>query len=262
MLPKPCYEKGAMTSLTIALLALCLICVPGVEGEGGKKAKKTESRKPAKTALEKEGKKQEGKDEESPDSPFKVFPDPNGHAYFPRGREGWYTKPLSVMKEISLQPKEKETNGWSFRFTWLRTFHHPIAVRLWKQGDEIQMRAVRLNGMSGYDPGKIDKEITHKITAEQWKQVQPLIEDKDLWKPLTDEEEMCVGTDGSRWLFERCAGQTWTMSNFYCPKDLTPEGIKKMGLDPAKFRNFAKVTELGLLLVKMAELMPADDEVY
>jgi hypothetical protein len=246
-------------------LVLCLFWVPGLTAQDGGKAKKTEVKKPVKNEPKKSDKSpREKKDGEQPDSSFKIFPAPDGRAYFPKGSESYYTKYLAAMKEPSLQPKEKETEGWSLRFTWLRTFHKPIAVRLWKDGDEIQMRAVRMSGKGGYDPGKVEKEVVRKLTVEERKQMEPLLESKDLWKPLTKDEDALTsgGLDGAPWIFERRTGGTYTMVEYWCPKDLNPESIKRLGFDPAKVRDFAKIAEAGLLLLKPAGLVPAEGEIY
>ncbi|HWB03849.1 MAG TPA: isoaspartyl peptidase/L-asparaginase [Verrucomicrobiales bacterium] len=179
-----------MKYLASLSLFLCLLPVPQLSAQVGNEAKKPDAVKAPQAEVKKgeTGAGGKGEGEES-DPAFKLVPAPDGRAYFPKGRAGWYTRHLSVMKEPSLQPKEKEPGEWTLRFTWLRSFHKPIAVRVWKEGNDVRMRAVRLNGKGGYDPGKIDKDIARKLTTDEWKALQPLTETKELWMPLTGEEE-------------------------------------------------------------------------
>jgi hypothetical protein len=59
--------------------------------------------------------------------------------YFPkssldsRGRElksQWYSSQLRALQEPSLLSLSKSPSAESYRFLWLRTFNHPIAIRL------------------------------------------------------------------------------------------------------------------------------------
>jgi hypothetical protein len=255
-----------MKYLFVLSLLFCLLQVPRLPAQDGKETKKPNAAEAPKAETKKDENPAGGKKEESPASPFKIVPAPDGRAYFPKGREHFYTKYLSAMKEPALQPKENETDGWTLRFTWLRSFHEPIAVRVWKEGDAIQMRAVRLDGEGGYDPGKIDKVITRKLTADEWKKLEPLTKSKELWKPLTNEEKaLMAGTDGAQWIFERHTGNTYTLSDYHSPDDMKSmkaEDVKRVGFDPAKIRDFTNVTKLGMLLVKMAGLMPPAEKTY
>jgi hypothetical protein len=61
--------------------------------------------------------------------------------YFPRGildenphssllDEQWYSKHLKALQEPSLWNLSGTQKSETYRFLWLRTFHHPISVRL------------------------------------------------------------------------------------------------------------------------------------
>jgi hypothetical protein len=255
-----------MKYLASLSLFLCLLPVPQLSAQVGNEAKKPDAVKAPQAEVKKgeTGAGGKGEGEES-DPAFKLVPAPDGRAYFPKGRAGWYTRHLSVMKEPSLQPKEKEPGEWTLRFTWLRSFHKPIAVRVWKEGNDVRMRAVRLNGKGGYDPGKIDKDIARKLTTDEWKALQPLTETKELWMPLTGEEEALDGMDGAQWIFERRMGKTYSLSDYWSPKyagSVKAEDLKRVGIDPAKIRDFTNIIKLGMMLVKMAELTPPVDDIY
>src|SRR5580704_15030869 len=42
----------------------------------------------------------------------------------------WYAKHLRAMREPSISAASKDESLVAYRFLWLRTFHHPIAIRL------------------------------------------------------------------------------------------------------------------------------------
>jgi len=42
----------------------------------------------------------------------------------------WYSGQLKALDEPSLLAEARNTSTQSYRFLWLRSFHHPIAVRL------------------------------------------------------------------------------------------------------------------------------------
>lgn len=73
-------------------------------------------------------------------------------AYFPtdavsKFQTEWYSKHLAAMKEASLYASENDAVE-SYRFLWLRSFHHPVAVRIWKTETDqfISLNALTLAG--------------------------------------------------------------------------------------------------------------------
>jgi hypothetical protein len=81
--------------------------------------------------------------------PAETFADESGrNDAFVRG---WYSEQLRAMGEPSLSCGSP---GRVYRFTWLRTFHHPIAVRVTDFGRRGRLDAIELDGAGGYEPGK------------------------------------------------------------------------------------------------------------
>ncbi|MBS1758023.1 MAG: hypothetical protein JSU03_12160, partial [Bacteroidetes bacterium] len=77
----------------------------------------------------------------------------------------WYSKMLFALHE----PVLKHYNGDKeiYRFTWLRTFNHPVSVRLEKQGDNVKLFSNVCDGAGGYEPGKIIFDTTINLTEKQ-----------------------------------------------------------------------------------------------
>lgn len=82
--------------------------------------------------------------------------------YFPKGvlssdargdlfRANWYSKHLKALEEPSLLGLAKNPSLQSYRFVWLRTFHHPVIVRLDIMADGTGDLTVKVaSGAGGY----------------------------------------------------------------------------------------------------------------
>lgn len=65
----------------------------------------------------------------------------------------WYSKMLFALKEPIL--KDYKADKEIYRFTWLRTFNHPVVIRLEKQGNAVRLFSKVSDGAGGYEPGNI-----------------------------------------------------------------------------------------------------------
>jgi hypothetical protein len=131
-------------------------------------------------------------------------------SYFPQGafstKEGldefvaqWYSKHLSAMNEKPFYyPDNSEVE--SYRFLWLRSFHHPIAVRLWSTGGEQFMTLKEMSGAGGYEPGKLLVNHTRKISKDEWDEFTRLLEQTCYWELPT--RDGILGNDGAQWILE------------------------------------------------------------
>lgn len=136
--------------------------------------------------------------------------------YFPKGAEHWYPKHLEAMKEPSLFQQSTNKSIEQYRFLWLRTFHKPIAVRVWKESTGITLRVVRLSGAGGYDPGKIEHEESFALTADQWKELLKLLRKSSFWD-LPTAEKNAGGYDGSQWILEGQAAGKYHVVDRWTP---------------------------------------------
>jgi hypothetical protein len=134
------------------------------------------------------------------------------NGYFPekafddgwRGADGsfddWYGKHLRAMKEPSLVDV-KDPDSEVYRFLWLRTFHHPISVRIVRTGYSFRLTSVELNGAGGYDPGRNLRTDNVEIFNDEWCQFTALLDKAQFWAEPTVNRELS-GFDGSQWVFE------------------------------------------------------------
>lgn len=198
------------------------------------------------------------------DDTFKVFADAAGRAYFPKDRESYYTRYLAAMKEPSLMPQPKSADAFALRFTWLRSFHDPIAVRIWRDGDQYRIRAVRLARQQDYRPGPPTNDATRPLTKVELAEIQRMTKANDLWKPLNEQELLATGAsgDGSQWIFERLNQRDYSMLDLWSPTGYGIEEYKKHGVDVSKIRDFKAFVRLGLYLLRITKLTPNDDDIY
>lgn len=205
------------------------------------------------------------------DDTFKVIADPAGKSYFPEGRASYYTKYLSAMKEPSvLAPLDKGAER-VFRFTYLRSFHDPLVVRITESGDTVTARAVRLEMNQQYEPVKIISDKTWKLEDERRKAVKALPDQKGFWTPLSPVEEAIAlgGLDGSRWIFEVHDKDGYRMIDVWTPgalagleKDEVQRLAGESGEDAAKFRDFLIYKKTGEKLLEIGGILPEPEDRY
>ena len=111
----------------------------------------------------------------------------------------WYSRHLFALQEplIFNKPSAKEI----YRFTWLRSFHNPIAVRIEKGVDNIvHLFWKQSDGSGGYEPGKIVVNNSKRLNLRQWNKFTSIIDSIDYWNLKTNDTR--IGNDGARWVLE------------------------------------------------------------
>lgn len=197
------------------------------------------------------------------DEHLHVHPDISGNPYFPKGQESFYTMYLAAMKEPSLMVQRSVGSAFELRFTWLRSFHDKIAIRIWIENESRYVRAVKIAlNLPDLSIGKVIHDVTRKLTDAEWEQVVAFGRQSEIWNPLNNEERIAVwpGFDGAQWIFEKREGFKYHMLDLCCPRNYSPERFEESGLDVSKIRDFSKHVDLGLFLLNVAELTPDDDE--
>jgi hypothetical protein len=87
--------------------------------------------------------------------------------YFPHGildetpqysqsKEEWYSDQQRALQEPSLWQLSKTQKTQTYRFLWLRSFHHPISVRLDVAENGTGVVTTKItSGQGGYEPRKL-----------------------------------------------------------------------------------------------------------
>ena len=111
----------------------------------------------------------------------------------------WYSRQLYALKEPVLFSLKSENEV--YRFTWLRTFDNPIAIRMEKQDDTYKLYWKVCDGAGGYEPGNLIIDETTDVTEEVWNSFIKMIKRLDFWdmEPL---DSTFDGLDGSQWILE------------------------------------------------------------
>jgi hypothetical protein len=170
--------------------------------------------------------------------------------YFPDGvlsadkrsdqfRSDWYSKQLEALREPSLWElsNSKGEERESYRFLWLRTFHHPVAVRVDIGVDGVGRLIVKMaSGAGGYAPGELMRDETLTLEKEQSDLLLAIFEKNGFWK-LPSIEESKSGLDGAQWIIEGVKGRRYHVVDRWSPQD---GAVRVIGL--ALTKDFAKLS--------------------
>jgi hypothetical protein len=129
-------------------------------------------------------------------------------------RRDWYSTQLAAMNEPSLSCG---VAGQAYRFTLLRTFHHPVSVRVFRQGDGWWVSAIELSGAGGYAPGTVSCRMQAPLAPADVARLQKMLSDTDAWSMPTEIESN--GLDGSQWIIELKDGDRYHVVDRWTPQD-------------------------------------------
>jgi len=137
-----------------------------------------------------------------PPPSIKYFPDSSLDVRPDHFKSDWYSAQLSALQEPSLYQMIKSANAESYRFLWLRTFHHPVAVRIDVNPDGTSLLTAKMaSGTGGYRPGTIAENHSKVLSKEQTSAFLLQVKASKFWEarnPVNDQR----GTDGSQWIIE------------------------------------------------------------
>ncbi|MEG3180728.1 hypothetical protein [Sphingomonas sp. LT1P40] len=114
--------------------------------------------------------------------------------------KSWYSQQLKAANEPSLLTPSK-SGAVTLRFTWLRSFHAPVFVRVEGWGSSKQrLVATELAGRGGYSPGPLSRRIERKLTRAEVAALSQLWSRAD---PFTHASPPCISQmDGAQWIIE------------------------------------------------------------
>jgi hypothetical protein len=91
-------------------------------------------------------------------------------------------------------------NGF-FRFTWARSFDVPICIRIENLETSVRLILKVLDGLGGYELGKISLDTTINVSKEKWNTFISLVQNAGFWN-MPNTNIGLGGTDGAIWLLE------------------------------------------------------------
>jgi hypothetical protein len=114
----------------------------------------------------------------------------------------WYSQELKILEEPSLLEQAKKPSVESYRFLWLRTFKHPVAVRLDMRADGIGVLTTKVaSGTGGFRPGHLIENTSRPLTRQQTQAFLAELQKQHFWS-LPGHVNDQTGTDGSQWIVE------------------------------------------------------------
>jgi hypothetical protein len=123
------------------------------------------------------------------DPPY--FPPEFDSAYYPRH--------LKAMNEPSLFQRRAEPGFNAVRFTWLRSFHDPIVVRvqLTERGADVRTVRLKRKGQAVFET-VLDRTVETDMSL--WSEITNSVARMGFWEMPT--EDAVTGFDGARWILE------------------------------------------------------------
>jgi hypothetical protein len=130
-------------------------------------------------------------------------------------RAKWFACDLIALGEPSLLLEAQSSKEHhTYRFLWLRTFHHPVSVRLtiYSEGEGSIVTRIA-SGTGGYDAGKVVQDNTVRVRREDVNNVLEQLQEMGFWSMETEESasgEVAsngrsftqLGADGAQWIVE------------------------------------------------------------
>src|SRR5690606_29405067 len=117
------------------------------------------------------------------------------------GTAEWLEFQLRDLEEDCLFNKKVEPTTTIYRFTWLRSFHHPIAIRIEKRENEITIFWKVGKGAGGYEPEGLKKSRKKKLSLNEWKKFEKLVRESK-FDSLPNYNYVLM-TDGATWTLEK-----------------------------------------------------------
>ena len=135
-------------------------------------------------------------------------------------RRSWYSDELRKMLEPSLSCGDVPGN--SFRFTWLRSFHPQVAVRVFVGSKSPELVAIQMSGSGGYAPAAAVDQPHRVLSSREWDDLNNALAQTDFWNLPAWRGR--GGIDGAQWIVEGRVGSQYHVVNRWTP-------------DPGNFRD-------------------------
>lgn len=159
--------------------------------------------------------------------------------YFPLGVLGcdewtdqfqrrWYSKHLRALREPSLFALSRsDPRAKVYRFLWLRSFHHPVSVRLVIDDDLTGVLFVKIaNGAGGYEPGTLIYDERVPIGKHGPSLLLARVLTIHFWEMATRGSP--GGADGAQWIVEAVADGRYQLVGRSSPGESDPVHILGM----------------------------------
>ncbi len=145
-------------------------------------------------------------------------------------RREWYSKQLYAMQEPSLS-QGKARADVVYRFLWLRSFNHPISVRVEKTGSSVNLHVVELDGAGGYGPGRFLRKTQKALPVADFEKLAARLGKPEFWQQKGPE----IGRDGAEWILESMQDGRYQVADQWSPESGEFRDVCLMFLEFAEF---------------------------
>lgn len=128
----------------------------------------------------------------------------------------WHEIQLKSLEEDCLADRKAEAGTVIYRFTWLRSFHHPIVIRIEKSDNKVNLYWKTGKGLSGYHPQGIRKSGKKRLNIENWENFEQYLEKAD-FENLPNVKKIMM-TDGAQWTLEKKDSKEYKIHNTNWPQ--------------------------------------------
>jgi hypothetical protein len=155
-----------------------------------------------------------------------------------------YSGNLDALQEPSLwELSRQDPSAEVYRFLWLRSLHHPIAVRLvLNKNGSGWMNSRMTSGQGGYEPGRITRFKVFPLGKTQTQAFLTECDRTNFWNlasvPNTKVAgpETIAGLDGAQWIVEGVRNGKYHMVDRWSPGTRDP--VRALGILALKLGGF------------------------
>lgn len=148
--------------------------------------------------------------------PAGIFGDSSATGHFKDFKARWYSSDLRALHEPSFFEAAQDRSVVAYRFLWLRTFHHPIVIRLTILPDGTgSMTSKMTSGAGGYDAGAMIWNKSFDISKAQAEQFSSMLQKAAFW---TSSIGGGGGPDGAQWVMEGIQGGVYHIADRWSPQ--------------------------------------------
>ncbi len=150
----------------------------------------------------------------------------------------WYSSMLTALGEKSIYRRKSDATIEVYRFTCLRTFHHPFSIRIEVTGGTSLLFFKMTDGQGGYQPGQLITDERIILGNVETDNIRNLFKKEFL--SLESREKNKAGCDGSQWIIEYLVNGKYHIVDRWTPIQGPVYSIGKYFIDLSK----GKIDEL------------------
>lgn len=198
---------------------------------------------------------------DSEDSTFRIMKSPDGEAYFPPGKECYYTRYYRAANLPSMQFKREEKGKVRFRLSILPSFAKPLFLTYsrGKDGASIEIKRIQLRRTTyGWEPDEVELAGKVLIGNRIANRLEADVIEPEIRKPLShltkEQRGLYGGGDGCTWILEVSTDKDYTMEDIWSPEsisDIDPELLEKFKLPKVETKWFIEFCDALLKYTDM-----------